>query len=175
MKLIKDLLVFHLETTGQDPERDSIIQLAAVVLDKDSLLEKNFFNSYIKVSFLDSTLHQHSEQLGIEFETLRRSPKLTEVLKDFINDLGYEPLLATNSVQNFLFLRQGFKKSLLPFKYDRHVLDVWSLSYIYALHIGIKKIPTINTLATQFNLPKATNGLEYARLTAQVLRKIING
>jgi len=72
MKLIKDLLVFHIETTGPDPERDHIIQIAAVLLDKDSLLEKNFQNSFVKVSFLDGTIQKHSEQLGISFDELRQ-------------------------------------------------------------------------------------------------------
>jgi len=175
MKLIKDLLVFHVETTGPDPERDHIIQIAAVLLDKDSLLEKNFQNSFVKVSFLDGTIQKHSEQLGISFDELRQSPKITEAIKDFINTFGFEPLLATNSTASLLFLRNAFKKSLQPFKYDKHVLDVWSLSYIYALHIGIKKIPSLTTLADHFNLPTAKTGLDKARLTAQILRKIING
>lgn len=177
MKLIKDLLVLHLETTGTDPDRDHVIQLSAVLLDKDSLLEKNFFNSYVKVSFLDGTLQKHSQQLGISFEQLRKSPKITEVIKTFVNDFGYEPLLATNSVQSYLFLRAAFKKTLLPFKYDRHLVDIWSLGYIYALHIGIKKMPTLTTLADHFNIKisLSADGLEKARTTAAVLKKIING
>lgn len=177
MKLIKDLLVVHVETTGPDPERDHIIQLAAVLLDKDSLLEKNYFNNYVKVSFLDGTLEKHSQQLGISFDELRKSPKLTEVIRKLVSTFNYEPLLAGNSVTTYLFLRQAFKKTMTPFRYDPHLLDAWSLGYIYALHIGIKKIPTINTLAAHFNLPNpsAAQGLEKARLTAQVLRKIING
>jgi DNA polymerase III epsilon subunit-like protein len=177
MKLIKDLLVIHIETTGNDPDRDHIIQLSAVLLDKDSLLEKNFFNSYVKVSFLDGTLQQHSQQLGISFDKLRKSPKITEVIKDFVNSFGYEPLLATNSTQSYLFLRNTFKKSLIAFKYDRHLLDIWSLGYIYALHIGIKKMPTLVTMAEHFNIQFKTgsDGLDKARATAAVLKKIING
>ena len=129
----------------------------------------------MKVSFLDGTIQKHSEQLGISFDELRQSPKITEAIKDFINTFGFEPLLATNSTASLLFLRNAFKKSLQPFKYDKHVLDVWSLSYIYALHIGIKKIPSLTTLADHFNLPTAKTGLDKARLTAQILRKIING
>ncbi len=177
MKLIKDLLIIHLETTGNDPDRDHIIQLSAVLLDKDSLLEKNLFNSYVKVSFLDGTLQKHSEQLGISFETLRRSQKINEVLKDFVNTFGYEPLLASNSVQNYLFLKAAFKKTMTSFKYDRHLVDIWSLGYIYALHIGIKKMPTLTTLADHFNikLNNSADGLEKARAIAAVLKKIING
>ena len=44
MKFIKDILLFQIETTGPNIDRDSIIQLSAVLLDKDNLLEKNFFN-----------------------------------------------------------------------------------------------------------------------------------
>ena len=177
MKLIKDILVFTIETTGSDVEKDHIVQLSAVVLDKDNLLEKQFFNSYIKVSFLDGTIASHATQLGIDFDTLRKSPKITEVLREFTKTLGYEPLLATSSVQNFLFLRQAFKKNLVPFKYDNHMLDIWSLGYIYILHYGIKKIPTLTTLSNHFNLKikNQNNALEKARLTAEVLRKIING
>lgn len=177
MKLIKDILVFALETTGSDVEKDHILQLSAVVLDKDNLLEKQYFNSYIKVSFLDGTIADHATQLGIDFDQLRKSPKVTEVLRDFVKNLGYEPLLATNSVQNFLFLKQAFKRNLVPFKYDNHLLDIWSLGYIYILHYGIKKIPTLTTLANHFNLKitNQNNALEKARLTAEVLRKIING
>lgn len=177
MKLIKDLLIIHLETTGNDPDRDHIIQLSAVLLDKDSLLEKNFFNSYVKVSFLDGTLQKHSEQLGIQFDTLRKSGKINEVINNFIDVFGYEPLLASNSVQNYLFLRAAFKKTLTPFKYDRHLVDIWSLGYIYALHIGIKKMPTLTTLADHFNiqLKNSADGLEKARAIAAVLKKIING
>ena len=74
MKFIKDILLFQIEVTGQNVERDSIIQLSAVLLDKDNLLEKNFFNSYVKVSFLDNTITQHADMLQVPFETLQKSP-----------------------------------------------------------------------------------------------------
>lgn len=177
MKLIKDILVFQIETTGIDIERDHIIQLSGILLDKDSLLEKNYFNSYVKVSFLDGTLHSHANHLGIQFDELRKSPKITEAIKHFVGAFGYEPLLATQSVQNYLFLRQAFRKTLTPFDYDRHLLDVWSLSYIYIIHYGIKKIPTLATMATHFNLKqtKPNDALSKARLTAEVFKRIIKG
>lgn len=177
MKLIKDILMFQIETTGADIERDHIIQLGAVLLDKDSLLEKNYFNAYIKVSFLDGTIQAHATQLGVPFDSLKKSPKVNEVVREFVTTFGYEPLLATQSVQNYLFLRKAFKKTLTPFNYDNHMMDVWSLSYIYSLHAGLKKIPTLATLANHFNLKitKPNDALERARLTANVFKKIING
>lgn len=177
MKFIKDILLFQIETTGPNIDRDSIIQLSAVLLDKDNQLEKNFFNSFVKVSFLDNTITQHAEILQVPFETLQKSPKLYEVIKSFSSKFGDTPLLATHSVANAQFLRQAFKKTFLPYNYDSHVLDLWSLGYVYTLHYGLKKMPTMQTLFQHFNL-KQTNprdALEKARLSAEVFRKIING
>lgn len=177
MKFIKDILLFQIETSGNIPDRDNILQLSAVLLDKDNLLEKNSFNSYIKVSFLDGTLHQHSEQLQVPFETLQKSPKLLEVIKKFSTTFGSEPLLATHGSLNVQFLRHAFKKSLIPFNFDAHVLDIWTLGYIYTLHYGIKKMPTLMTLFSHFNLKPTNrnNALERARLSATIFRNIVIG
>lgn len=166
-----------METTGPNIERDSIIQLAAVLLDKDNLLEKNFFNAYIKVSFLENTVSQHAAQLQIPFETLNKSQKLHDVIKEFSAKFGNTPLLATHTVSNVQFLRQAFKKTFIPYEYDSHVLDLWSLGYVYTLHNGLKKMPTMETLFTHFNLKfqNRNNALEKARLSADVFRKIVNG
>ena len=177
MKFIKDILLFQIETSGPNLDRDSIIQLSAVLLDKDNLLEKDFYNSYIKVSFLDNTIAQHATQLQIPFETLQKSPKLHDVIKGFANKFGSTPLLATHTVSNVQFLRQAFKKTFVPFEYDSHVLDLWSLGYIYTLHYGVKKMPTLETLFTHFHLKikNRTNALEKARLASVVFKKIISG
>jgi DNA polymerase III alpha subunit (gram-positive type) len=177
MKFIKDILLFQIETTGPNLDRDTIIQLAGVLLDKDNLLEKNFFNSYVKASFLDNTLEQHSQQLKVPFETLRKSPKLQVVIKQFAEHFGSTPLLATHTVSNVQFLRQAFKKTFVPYEYDSHVLDLWSLGYVYTLHYGLKKMPTMETLFDHFNLKitNRNNALEKARLMAGVFRKIVAG
>lgn len=177
MKFIKDILLFQLETTGPNLERDSIIQLAAVLLDKDNLLEKNFYNAYVKVSFLENTVAQHAELLQIPFETLNKSRKLHDVVKEFSTKFGSTPLLATHTVSNVQFLRHAFKKTFLPYEYDSHVLDLWSLGYVYTLHNGLKKMPTMETLFSHFNLAVSNrhNSLEKARLSAEVFRKIVQG
>ena len=177
MKFIKDILLFHIETTGPLPDRDNIIQLAAILLDKDNLLEKNNFNSYVKVSFLDSTINQHAEYLQIPFETLAKSPKITEVIRRFAETFGSEPLLATHGITNVQFLRTAFKKTMVPWEFHNHVLDVWTLGYIYTLHYGIKKMPTHDTLMQHFSIKinNRTNALEKARASAEIFKKIVQG
>ena len=76
MKFIKDLLFFEIQTTGQDVDKDQVLQLSAVLLDKDNLLEKNNFNSYIRVSYLDSVMLQHAKMLQVDYETIKKSKKI---------------------------------------------------------------------------------------------------
>jgi len=111
MKFIKDILLFDVETTGQDPDKDSIIQLAGVLIDKDNLLEKNFFNSYVRVSFLEGTITQHAQMLNIPFETMQKSPKVYDAIKKFHETFGSDVLLAVHNIDKVIYLRGGFKKS----------------------------------------------------------------
>jgi DNA polymerase III epsilon subunit-like protein len=175
MKFIRDILLFDLEVTGPEVEKDNIIQLSAVLLDKDNLLEKNFFNSYVRVSLLEGTITQHATHLNIPFETLQKSPKIYDAVKKFYQAFGTDILLSTHNLTNVLFLRQGFKKAALSFDYDKHVLELWTLGYIYTLNYGIKKMPTFNTLLDHFGmkLKNRHNSLERCRLAADIFRKII--
>jgi len=177
MKFIKDILIIDMETTGRDVDKDNIIQLSAVVLDKDNLLEKNFFNSYVRVSLLDGTITQHAELLHIPFETLRKSPKIYDAVKHLNQELGTNYLLAVHNLDKLLFLRNAFKKTLLPWNYDSHVLELWTLGYVYTLNYGIKKMPTFHTFVDHFRLKlkNRADALERARLSAEIFRKIIKG
>ncbi len=177
MKFIKDILLIDIETTGPVLDKDNIIQLSAIVLDKDNLLEKNFFNTYVRVSLLDGTITQHAGMLGIPFETLRKSPKIYDALKQMLSALGHNYLLAIHNFDKLLFLRHAFKKNLVPWEFDNHVLELWTLGYIYTLNYGIKKMPTFHTFLDHFRL-KLTNradALERARMSAEIFRRIIKG
>ena len=175
MKFIKDLLFFEIQTTWQDADKDSIIQLSALLLDKDNLLEKDNFNTYIRVSYLDSIIHEHSKLLHTDYETLRKSPKIYDAIKNFHKKFGTNFLLATHGFHQLLFLKNAFKKSLAAYDYDRHVIQLWTLGYIYTLNYGLKKMPTFHTFADYFKLKQKRpwDGMEKARLEAEIFRRII--
>jgi DNA polymerase III epsilon subunit-like protein len=175
MKFIKDLLFFEITTTGPDPDKDSLVQLSAVLLDKDNLLEKGNFNSYIRVSYLDSIINEHAKLLHTEFETLRKSPKIYDAIKDFHKKFGINLLLASHSLNSVLFLKNAFKKAVVPFDYDNHVVQLWTLGYVYTLNYGLKKMPTFHTLVDYFKLKQKHpfDAMEKVRLEAEIFRKII--
>lgn len=176
MKFIKDLLFFEINTTGPDLDKDSVIQLSAVLLDKDNLLEKDFFNSYLRISYLDSLLLAHSKLLHIDYETMKKSPKTAEVIKHFHNKFNSaQILLATHSTSNILFLKNTFKKAFVPFDYNFHSIDLWTLGYVYTLNYGLKKMPSLNTFIEYFKLKQnhPVDAMEKSRLEAEIFRKII--
>lgn len=175
MKFIRDLLFFEMNTTGRDPDKDNIIQLSGILLDKNNLLEKDYFNSYVRVSYLDSVINEHSKLLNIAPEVLKKSPKIYDVAKQFHSKFGNKPLLVTHNLNNVLFLKTGFKKAVVPFDYDSHIIDLWTLGYVYTLNFGLKKMPTFATFMEYFKLKSKNPGdsLEKARLQVEVFKKII--
>jgi DNA polymerase III epsilon subunit-like protein len=175
MKFIKDLLFFELTTTGNDPDKDSIIQLSAILLDKDNLLEKDNFNTYIRVSYLDSVMNEHAKILHSDYETLRKSPKIYEAIKQFHKKFGHNFLLATHGFHHLLFLKNAFKKAVVPYEYDHHVVQIWTLGYVYTLNYGLKKMPTFHTFVDYFKLKQKNpwDSMEKVRLEAEIFRRII--
>lgn len=175
MKFIKDILFFEIQTTGSDADKDQIIQLAGVLLDKDNLLEKNNFNSYIRVSYLDSVMYSHAALLNVNVEVIKKSQKVYDVMKNFHKKFGSNLLLATHNFSSVLFLKAAFKKVAVPFDYDSHILHLWTLGYVYTLNYGLKKMPTLDTFFHNFKmkLNHPQNALEKVRLEAEIFRKII--
>ncbi len=175
MKFIKDLLFFEVTTTGPDPDKDSVIQLSAVLLDKDNLLEKDNFTSYIRISYLDSIINEHAALLHTDYETLRKSPKIYDAVKNFHGKFGTNLLLGSHNFNNLLFLKNAFKKAAAKFDYDPHIIQVWTLGYIYTLNYGLKKMPSFHTFIDYFRLKQKNpyDALEKVRLDAEIFRRII--
>jgi DNA polymerase III epsilon subunit-like protein len=177
MKFIKDLLFFEVQTTGPDPEKDTVLQIAAVLLDKDNLLEKGGLNAYVRGSFLDTILKEHAKMVEVDPAVLRNAPKIGEAVKKFHSLFGNDVLLATQNLPNLFFLKSAFKKAGVPFEYYSHMVDLWTLGYVYTLSYGLKKMPTFNTLVDFFNLKQERpyDAFERVKLEAEIFRKIIKG
>lgn len=174
-KFIKDLLIVEIETTGSDVEKDSILQLSGLLLDKDNLLEKGVFNTYVRTSLLEGTLKKQAGHLGIPFEVMQKSPKATDAAKKFADFASVSATLALQHVKSVFFLRNMFKKVGYIFPVDQQMFQLWTLEYMLSLRIGFNKTPTLQTLVDYFKLEVKNpyNALERARLEAEVLRKII--
>ncbi len=177
MRFIRDLLFVELAAAGEDLDRDPVVQVGAVLLARDNLLEKSGWATYVKTTYLDSQLAAHAALVGADAEDFRRAPKASDAVRLLHKTFGDQVTLCVNNVGTLIRLRAMFKKAGLPFPYDPHVLSLWSVSYVYAVAAGFKKLPTVDTFSDYFRLSRERVGdaLSDARLMAEIFRRIVRG
>lgn len=173
----KDILVIDFETTGLDLERSLPIQLGAVLLDKQSLEEKDYFLSYIKQD-VSGMSKESAEIHGITQNVLDKAPIQADVIIEFLNKFGTDVYLASwNEMLDHTMLSKMLSnvgKDI--YEHDYHYLDIWSLAYTHMVKSGkgdiIKSEPTFQ----YFGLASRDrhDALEDCRHTAEVLRKVYN-
>jgi DNA polymerase III alpha subunit (gram-positive type) len=174
MKFARDLLLIDIQTTGPSHEKDFPLQIAAVYLDKDNLLEKGSFNSYIRHPFSQTTNDRVMQTLNIQKELWMTAPNLKTVVKSFQEKFPFSVTIASHNIQNVQFLQEAYKKVGLPYEFDNHVLELWTLGYMYLCKQNIKKIPTAETIGSYLKLKKSTenDALANARFLSEILRKL---
>lgn len=174
MRFIKDLLLLDLETSGQDPDKDVIVQIGAVILDKDNLLEKSFFNSYVRNSLLTETLTEQAKAGHTTLEALESGLKPLDFLKKFGEFGGEDITLLVPNSSRLMFLKQAYKKQVMQFPFELYALDFWTICYMRGMSKGLKKIPTLHTLADDFhlNLRNPYNAFERVKLEASIFKRI---
>lgn len=176
MKFARDILLIDIESTGINPEKDFPLQLSAVLLDKDNLLEKGSFNSYIKHPFSQTTNDRIVQTLGIPKEQWMKAPNLKTVLKEFTAKFPYNVTIATHNIMNIMMLQEAFRRVGIEYEYDYHVLELWTLGYMYLSKQNMKKIPTAQTVGNylKLNRERDHDAFVNARFLADIFRKLVS-
>ena len=85
-------VLFDIETTGLDPEYDEIIEIGAIKVDNNKVMDE--FHSLIKP---DNEIDEFITNLtGITNEMVENAPNIEEVLPNFINFIGDEIFIGHN-------------------------------------------------------------------------------
>lgn len=174
MKFDKDILVIDFEGVR------SPVQVGAVLLDKETLEEKDHFVSYIYADLPDKMV----KKSGITQEMINDAPTPEEVGKMIYEKFGSDVFISSwvqsLDMSHFANLMNkaniDFKEGPISFsKYDYHVLDLWPVAYIYALKNGYTGGIGSDELFAYFGAdPRSLhNALEDCRIAADVLRKIV--
>src|SRR3989344_6972807 len=79
----KDLLLVDLEATGLDANRHEIIQIAAVLLDRKTLKEKEAFSSFVKPMAWQRRDRESMAVNKISFDQVKNAPEKRAVLQQF--------------------------------------------------------------------------------------------
>ena len=167
MKFKRDILIIDFEGLKEP------VQIGAVLLDKETLQEKDSFSSYIWTD-----LHGEVKATsGISQETLEGAPNQAEVGQKVFEKFGTDILIgswvANADIKNF---KKIIKAAGLDFElYDYHILDIWPIAYIHLLKQGYSGSMRSEEIFKEFGAkPRGLhNALEDCRIAADVLRKIV--
>ncbi len=173
----KDVLLVDFETTGLDLDRSLPIQLGAVLLDRETLEEKDSYLTFIKQD-LSGMSPEAAKIHGINEETLQDAPSPKEVIENFLDKFGTQVYLASwNEMLDHTMMAKLLREVDKDiYTHDYHYLDVWSLAYLYLVEQGKGDIVRSEPTFQYFGLPprKTHDALEDCRHTAEVLRKVYN-
>lgn len=167
MKFIKDLLIFDFEG-GSGPK-----QVGAVLLDKETLEEKDSFKSYIYFDMQGKP----SMKSGITQDMLDNAPKQAEVGKAIFDKFGTDVLIgAFVGDFDFKYFRMLIKEAGIDSKlYDYHFFDIWPVAYSHLVKNGYEGKINSDDIFREFGLKQRGNhdALEDARMASEVLRKVM--
>ena len=168
MKFPKDILLIDFEGF-KFPK-----QIGAVLLDKNTLEEKDFYSSYI----YGDMGSEKSLKSGITQEMLNGAPTQAQVGKIIFDKFGTEIMLASFvSDLDLRHFRTLMTSADIDSKqYDYHILDIWPVAYIHLLKNGYAgKINSEEIFQAFGAKPRELHdALEDCRIAADVLRKLLD-
>src|SRR3989344_2333608 len=162
MKFAKDILVIDFEGLVEP------VQIGAVLLDKETLEEKDNFSSYIWADLKGEV----KATSGISQETLKGAPSQAEVGKIIFDKFGTDIMIgswvANADMKNFEKIITAAELDIK--RYDYHVLDIWPAAYIHLLKQGYNGSIRSEEIFQQFKAKSRGlhDALEDCRITTDV-------
>lgn len=99
---MKDYAIIDLETTGLKPNRDEIIEMSALII-RNGKPEKKAFDKLVKPS--TGYVPPDIETLtGITTDMIKDSPKIADVMPEFLDFIGDLPLVGWNVGFDYKFI-----------------------------------------------------------------------
>ncbi|HOI64907.1 MAG TPA: PolC-type DNA polymerase III, partial [Mesotoga sp.] len=160
-------VVFDLETTGLNPKEDEIIEIGAVRVEGNEIIDT--FSSFVKPSKEVSSLI--TSITGITNEDLESAQDIKTVLPGFIKFCEGSILVAHNALFDYGFVRNTVKK---------HFGGDWEMPCIDTLALAKSLIKSksysLDTIVKKLKLGHFEHhrASEDARVTSEVLRKFIS-
>lgn len=179
----RDLLLFDIEATGINIAKHEMIQLAAILLDKNTLKEKATFTTYIKPKKWSQRSREAMLVNQITWDQLKDAPTMRVALKKFIKQFSTNVTLAHyGGMIDIPFLATAFAAEKMKYPYDYHVFDLWPVFYVYMANKkklnDPAKVPgfSLDGIAKHFKVKVAGSrhdALTDCRVEAEVLRHVL--
>lgn len=153
-----------LETTGLDPKRDKIIEIGAVRVREGEVIDR--FSEFVNPA---RKLEERIIKLtGIQDAWLENARGIEQVLPEFMDFAGEEPLLGHSVRFDFAFLKKAAVNLDIP--YERWGMDTLKIARKYLPELESRSLPY---LCTYFQIPHtAHRAYEDAKATSRLFGKL---
>ncbi|MCY4485092.1 MAG: 3'-5' exonuclease [Spirochaetaceae bacterium] len=172
----KPILVVDVETTGLDPAKDTVVQIAACKLDGDARLDDPPFVTYVRP---DTRISDTAEAVhGLKLTDLRTAPSIAEAIRAFNEYAPPDAILCGHNIAfDVAFLKAAYTSVGIGFPFDYHLLDVWSVSFFLLETQRIKLNPhNLSALCDLYGIPRGHkhDALEDVQATALILSRMFD-
>lgn len=136
--MFDDYVIFDIETTGLDKENDKIIEIGAIKVINNKIIEEfeYLINPGIKLPEVIINI------TGITDNDLNDKLDVSEVLPKFISFVEDLPILAHNSSFDIGFINENIKRIGLN-NLDNEIVDTLELSRKYLTHMYNHRLETL--------------------------------
>jgi len=164
--LDEEFVIFDIETTGLSPLNNKITEIGAVKIKNSAIVET--FSKLINP--VDSIPVKIVELTEITDEMVKNSPKIEEVLPEFISFIGNAPLVAHNVEFDIGFIRENARK--LDLTTENMLLDTIKLAKVLIPDLKRHKL---NTVAKKLGIKIGNHhrALDDATATAKIFIRFI--
>lgn len=143
-----DYVVVDLETTGLDPKKDSITEIAAV-----KIIGNRFESSFCRYIKDVKVPEEITRITGISEALLQeKGIPIREVMTDLVGYIGGLPVVCHNADFDLVFISEGLKKTGLHYQIDE-VFDTLKASRYLVKDVSNYRLPT---LLAHFNISSET-------------------
>ena len=159
-------VVFDLETTGFSPDKNKIIEIGAVKVERGAITERfsTFVNPEVPIPF-------HIEELtSIRDDMVMDAPKIEEILPQFLEFCEGAIMVAHNAEFDMSFIRKNCERQQLPAEFT--VIDTVALARMLLPHLNRFKLDTV-AKALGISLDHHHRAVDDAACTAEIFVKFI--
>lgn len=147
MPLIKQqsFICLDLETTGLEPEKDKIIEVAAVLFTMDDIVKsyETLIDPGCPISAESMAIHHITDDM------VSGKPKIEEILPTILSFIGRYPIVGHGITMDIAFLCQAAKAHNIPTTLSSHTyFDTLRLARLY----GESPTNSLETLRQHFNI-----------------------
>lgn len=163
-KLLPNFVVLDFETTGLSPERDKIIQIAAIKFHDFKKIDEfcSYVNPQIKIP-------PHITKInGITDNDVKNAPNISEILPKLIEFIGDEIIVAHNAPFDLKFLLTNMYSNGIEYRRFR-VVDTLSLARKYINSTTNHKLETMKSFLNLNHL-KSHDALHDCYVTAELYK-----